>query len=81
MNNFEEKTKKQGTSQPEASNEKVNGDMAWEGEELELDDVQLATVVGGTIDYTLGDLYEQQRLHSDLEFEMEMARWRESYNY
>jgi hypothetical protein len=35
----------QGTSQPEASQEKVNGDMAsvWE----ELDDVQLATVVGG----------------------------------
>lgn len=53
MNNFEEKTnKKQGTSKPEASNEKVNGDMAWE-EELELDDVQLATdelagVVGGS---------------------------------
>jgi len=47
MNNFE----KQGTSKPEASNEKVNGDMAWE-EELERDDVQLATdelagVVGG----------------------------------
>jgi len=47
MNNFE----KQGTSKPEASNEKVNGDMAWE-EELEQDDVQLATdelagVVGG----------------------------------
>jgi len=37
----------QGTRQPEASQEeKVNGDMAsaWE----ELDDVQLATVVGGT---------------------------------
>jgi hypothetical protein len=35
----------QGTRQPEASQEKVNGDMAsvWE----ELDDVQLATVVGG----------------------------------
>ena len=36
----------------EASNEKVNGDMALESEELELDDVQLATdelaeVVGG----------------------------------
>jgi len=35
-----------------ASNEKVNGDMALESEELELDDVQLATdelaeVVGG----------------------------------
>ena len=40
--NFEENTKNQGTSKPEASNEKVNGDMAWE-EELELDDVQLAT--------------------------------------
>ena len=36
----------QGTSQPEASQQEVNGDMAsWE--ELELDDVQLATVVGG----------------------------------
>ena len=45
--NFEEKTKNQGTSQPEASQE-VNGDMAKEWEELvELDDVQLATVVGG----------------------------------
>jgi hypothetical protein len=44
--NFEEKTKNQGTSQPEASQEeKVNGDMA--GELVELDDVQLATVVGG----------------------------------
>lgn len=36
----------------EASNEKVNGDMALESEELEQDDVQLATdelaeVVGG----------------------------------
>ena len=40
----------QGTSQPEASQEqeeKVNGDMASAWEELELDDVQLATVVGG----------------------------------
>lgn len=40
----------QGTSQPEASQEeeeKVNGDMASALEELELDDVQLATVVGG----------------------------------
>ena len=46
--NFEEKTKNQGTSQPEASLEKVNGDMASAWEELvELDDVQLATVVGG----------------------------------
>ena len=44
--NFEEKTKNQGTSQPEASQEeKVNGDMA--AELVELDDVQLATVVGG----------------------------------
>jgi hypothetical protein len=51
MTNFEEKTKNQGTSKPEASNEKVNGDMAWEWEELvELDDVQLATIVGGDID-------------------------------
>ncbi len=46
MNNFE----KQGTSKPEASNEKVNGDMASEWEELvELDDVQLATIVGGLL--------------------------------
>jgi len=38
----------QGNSKPEAS-QKENGDMAWAGcEELvELDDVQLATVVGG----------------------------------
>jgi len=36
-----------GTSQPEASQQEVNGDMASEWEELvELDDVQLATVVG-----------------------------------
>jgi len=48
--NFEEKTKNQGTSQPEASQE-VNGDMAKEWEELvELDDVQLATVVGGGLE-------------------------------
>ena len=41
----------QGTSKPEASNEKVSGDMASEWEELvELDDVQLATVVGGWLD-------------------------------
>jgi hypothetical protein len=47
MNNFEEKTKNQGNSKPEAS-QKENGDMAKEWEELvELDDVQLATVVGG----------------------------------
>ena len=47
----------QGTSQPEASQQEVNGDMAsewegdmaseWEKELVELDDVQLATVVGG----------------------------------
>jgi hypothetical protein len=48
MKKFEEKTKKQGTSKPEASNEKVSGDMASGWEELvELDDVQLTTVVGG----------------------------------
>ena len=42
------KTKNQGTSQPEASQQFENGDMASEWEELvELDDVQLATVVGG----------------------------------
>jgi hypothetical protein len=48
--NFEGKqnTKNQGTSQPEASQQFENGDMAKEWEELvELDDVQLATVVGG----------------------------------
>ena len=40
--------KNQGTSQPKAS-QYVNGDMAKEWEELvELDDVQLATVVGGS---------------------------------
>jgi hypothetical protein len=48
-NFFEEKTKNQGTSHSEASQE-VNGDMASEWEEMvELDDVQLATVVGGTL--------------------------------
>jgi hypothetical protein len=46
--NFEEKTKNQGTSKPEASHSE-NGDMAWAccEELVELDDVQLATVVGG----------------------------------
>jgi len=44
--NFDEKTKNQGTSQPEASQEEVNGASEWE-ELVELDDVQLATVVGG----------------------------------
>jgi len=49
--NFEEKTKNQGTSKPEAShseNDSENGDMAWAccEELVELDDVQLATVVG-----------------------------------
>ena len=45
----------QGTSQPEAS-QFENGDMAKEWEELvELDDVQLATVVGGgLLDVTVG---------------------------
>ena len=40
----------QGTSKPEAS-QKENGDMASEWEELveELDDVQLAKVVGGLL--------------------------------
>ena len=52
--NFEEKTKNQGTSKPEAShseNDSENGDMAWAccEELVELDDVQLATVVGGGI--------------------------------
>jgi hypothetical protein len=50
--NFEEKTKNQGTSKPEAShseNDSENGDMAWAccEELVELDDVELATVVGG----------------------------------
>ena len=47
--NFEEKTKNQGTSKPEASHSE-NGDIgAWAccEELVELDDVQLATVVGG----------------------------------
>lgn len=46
--NFEEKTKNQGTSKPGASHSE-NGDMAWAccEELVELDDVQLATVVGG----------------------------------
>jgi hypothetical protein len=40
----------QGNSKPEAS-QKENGDMASEWEELvELDDVQLGTVVGGLMD-------------------------------
>ncbi len=53
--NFEEKTKNQGTSQPEASQEeKVNGDMA--GELVELDDVQLATVVGANIQFNYQNL-------------------------
>ena len=44
----------QGTSKPEASHAEndsaENGDMAWACEELvELDDVQLATVVGGAV--------------------------------
>ena len=45
----------QGNSKPEAS-QKENGDMAWAGcEELvELDDVQLATVVGGTVTVVVG---------------------------
>jgi len=46
--NFEEKTKNQGTSKPEASHSE-NGDIgAWAccEELVELDDVQLATVVG-----------------------------------
>ncbi len=51
--------KNQGTSQPEASQQQlatVNGDKSWacEQEELqELDEVQLATVVGGLVDYKL----------------------------
>jgi hypothetical protein len=55
--NFEERkkpktnnNKNQGTSQPEASQQFENGDMASEWEELvELDDVQLATIVGGLL--------------------------------
>ena len=51
--NFDEKTKNQGTSKLEASQQEVNGDMASEWEELvELDEVQLATVVvGGYCEY------------------------------
>ncbi|MEG4291723.1 hypothetical protein Q5692_38860 [Microcoleus sp. C2C3] len=50
--------KNQGTSQPEASQQQlatVNGDKSWaEQEELqELDEVQLATVVGGLVDLKL----------------------------
>ncbi|MEG4036446.1 hypothetical protein QUA03_21745 [Microcoleus sp. S36b_A4] len=53
----------QGTRQPEASQEKVNGDnMASACEELvELDDVQLATVVGGSIWGLLMDLAKTVR--------------------
>jgi hypothetical protein len=56
--NSEEKTKNQGTSKPKAShseNDSENGDMAWAccEELVELDDVQLATVVGG-IEIDLG---------------------------
>jgi hypothetical protein len=42
----------QGTSKPEAS-QKENGDMAWAccEELVELDDVQLATVVGGWVPF------------------------------
>jgi len=55
--NFEERkkpktnnNKNQGTSKPEASQQFENGDMASEWEELvELDDVQLATIVGGLL--------------------------------
>ncbi len=58
--NFEEKTKNQGTSKPETSQEeKVNGDMA--AELVELDDVQLATVVGGG-----GMMIEKKMNKSDL---------------
>ena len=57
--NFEEKTKNQGTSKPEASQQEVNGDMAsWE-ELVELDDVQLATVVGG-VTFTQESIVSQQ---------------------
>jgi hypothetical protein len=55
--NFEEgkkpktnNNKNQGTSKPEASQQFENGDIASEWEELvELDDVQLATIVGGLL--------------------------------
>jgi len=76
MNNFEEKTKKQGTSKPEASNEKVNGDMAWEEElerdDVQLDDVQLDPVVGGAGCDDPGGYYswtaEQQQQYRDQRF-------------
>ena len=50
----------QGTSQPEASQEeeKVNGDMA--AELVELEDVQLATVVGGLIGLLLPAIQKVQ---------------------
>ena len=49
----------QGTSKPEASQQEVNGDMAsWE-ELVELDDVQLATVVGG-VTFTQESIVSQQ---------------------
>src|SRR4028118_773853 len=54
--NFEEKTKNQGTSKPEASHSE-NGDIgAWAccEELVELDDVQLATVVGAAGRPTVG---------------------------
>ena len=52
----------QGNSKPEASHSE-NGDMAWAGcEELvELDDVQLATVVGGVV-YVGGTVTLKQQL-------------------
>jgi hypothetical protein len=53
-NGKQKNTKNQGTSQPEASQQFENGDMAKEWEELvELDDVQLATVVGGLMGGTV----------------------------
>jgi len=57
--NFEEKTKNQGTRQPEASQEKVNGDMA--AELVELDDVELATVVGGSYAFPIMGRYGDWR--------------------
>jgi len=69
----------QGTSQPEASQQEVNGDMASsELEELvelvELDEVQLATVVGG-LDWE----FLSKRWKEQSEFDLELALDRQHY--
>jgi len=82
--NFEEKTKNQGTSKPEASNEKVNGDMASEWEELvELDDVQLATVVGGWVNEGAlrHDIYYESLYGLNGSFWTRQSEYNRGYNY